>query len=166
MDLIVESFGMMPDKKLIVIGDGPDFNKVKEKASTNVEILGYQNTEKLIQYMQQAKALIFAAEEDFGLVPLEAQACGTPVIAYGKGGALETVRGLDQSKPTGLFFKNQTAADICKAVVEFENNYAAFSIENCTENAKQFSPEIFKNKILKFVADATSRLVEDASFPL
>jgi len=88
IDLIVEAFAAMPDKKLIVIGDGPDFNKIKAKAAENVEMLGYQSNEKLTYYLQRAKAFVFAAEEDFGLLPLEAQACGTPVIAYGKGGGI------------------------------------------------------------------------------
>jgi len=94
MDLIVETFSQHPDKKLIVIGEGPDFKKVKSKASKNVELLGYQSSDVLKDYMQRAKAFIFMAEEDFGIITLEAQACGTPVIAFGKGGALETIRGV------------------------------------------------------------------------
>jgi glycosyltransferase involved in cell wall biosynthesis len=151
MDLIVESFAEMPDKKLIVIGDGPDFNKVKAKATSNVQILGYQSTDVLTDYMQRAKALIFAAEEDFGLVPLEAQACGTPIIAYGKGGALETVRGLDQAEPTGLFFKQQTVAAICGAVAEFEINHQQFTAKNCAKNAARFSPTKFREKLIDYV---------------
>ena len=91
IDLIIESFNQMPNKKLVVIGDGPDFEKIKAKAGSNIQILGYQPFEILKDYMQRAKAFVFAAEEDFGITPVEAQACGTPVIAFGKGGALETV---------------------------------------------------------------------------
>src|SRR5262249_55016406 len=144
MDLIVESFTHMPDKKLIVIGDGPDMQKIKSKATSNIEILGFQSTETLTYHLQRAKALIFAAEEDFGLIPVESQACGTPVIAFGKGGALETIKGLDQEKPTGLFFNEQSAASIINAVNQFEKEYDRFDPESCHQHAKQFSPESFR----------------------
>ena len=151
MDLIVESFTSMPDKKLIVIGDGPDLNKVFAKAGKNVEILGYQSNEKLVYHMQRAKALIFAAEEDFGIIPLEAQACGTPVIAFGKGGTLETVRGLDKEKPTGLFFKQQTLSSLCETINHFESIQPLFTPENCAENARNFSIAQFRNNFKHFV---------------
>ncbi|KIZ33139.1 glycosyl transferase family 1, partial [Raoultella ornithinolytica] len=92
IDLIVEAFSKMPDKKLVVIGDGSEMDKVKSKAGANISILGYQPDSVMQEHMQKAKAFVFAAEEDFGITPVEAQACGTPIIAYGKGGALETVR--------------------------------------------------------------------------
>jgi glycosyltransferase involved in cell wall biosynthesis len=147
MDLIVEAFAQMPDKKLIVIGDGSEMNKVKSKASSNVSILGYQAFEVLKDHMQRAKAFVFAAEEDFGITPVEAQACGTPVIAFGKGGALETVRGLDQHNPTGVFFQEQTVESIIEAVTEFEGNAYRFTPENCRLNAERFSNERFRNEI-------------------
>ena len=90
VDLIVDAFRKMPNKKLVVAGDGPDAKKIKKLAGPNVELLGEIPREQLIQYMQKSRAFIFAAQEDFGIVPVEAQACGTPVISYGKGGALET----------------------------------------------------------------------------
>lgn len=151
MDLIVESFAALPDEKLIVIGDGPDMSKIKAKASKNVEILGYQPIEKLIHYLQKAKALIFAAEEDFGLVPLEAQACGTPVLAYGKGGALETVKDLNDPHPTGLFFHEQSCDAIVKAVLEFEKFQHRFQPENGVQQAAQFAPERFRKEFFEFV---------------
>jgi glycosyltransferase involved in cell wall biosynthesis len=157
MDLIVEAFATMPDKKLIVIGDGPDFAKVKSKASSNVEMQGFQPTEKLIEKMQHAKALIFAAEEDFGLIPVEAQACGTPVIAYGKGGALETVCDLSEPNPTGLFFPEQSIKAICNAVQIFEKNQQAFTVENCTNHARQFSADIFQEKFKSFVGNSVKK---------
>lgn len=108
MDLIVEAFTQMPDKKLVVIGDGPDFEKIKKKAGTNVTLLGFAPDNVMRDYMQHAKAFVFAAEEDFGITPVEAQACGTPVIAYGKGGSLETVRGLGvQENRLGFSLKNK-----------------------------------------------------------
>lgn len=156
MDLIVEAFQQMPDKKLVVIGEGPDKNKVRKKAGANVSLLGYQSNTVLLDFLQRAKALIFAAEEDFGLVPLEAQACGTPVIAYGKGGALETVQGLDHSEPTGLFFNEQSISAIVHAVNRFEQELTRFTVQNCVKNAKRFNPELFKENLLRFVENLSS----------
>ncbi len=150
IDLIVEAFAKMPDKKLVVIGDGPEFNKIKSKAAKNIEMLGYQPNEKLVHYLQRAKAFVFAAEEDFGLLPLEAQACGTPVIAYGKGGALETVRGLDQENPTGVFFNQQTISSLQDAVRQFENHQHSILLENCVKNALNFSPNKFREAFKAF----------------
>jgi glycosyltransferase involved in cell wall biosynthesis len=104
MDLIVEAFSRMPDRKLVVIGEGPDFRKVKAKAGGNVELLGYQPPSVMRDYLQRARAFVYAAEEDFGIVTVEAQACGTPVIAFGKGGSLETVI----ETKTGVFFPEQS----------------------------------------------------------
>ncbi len=153
MGLIVEAFADMPDKKLVVIGDGPEFKKTLEKAKHNIEMLGFQPTETLIHYLQRAKALVFAAEEDFGVVPLEAQACGTPVIAFGKGGALETVNDLDHANPTGIFFNEQSVVSIIKAVHEFEMHQEKFTLENCTANAARFSAEIFREQFKQFVME-------------
>ncbi|HSW94129.1 MAG TPA: glycosyltransferase family 4 protein [Gammaproteobacteria bacterium] len=151
IDLIVESFAQLPDKKLIVIGDGPEMGKVKSKATANIHIMGYQPTDVLVDTLQRANAFIFAAEEDFGMIAVEAEACGTPVIAYGKGGALETVKGLDQPNPTGLFFPKQDAASICEAVKAFEAHRDQFTTENCVACAAQFSPAIFRKKIKEYV---------------
>ena len=152
IDLIVESFSQMPDKKLVVIGDGPDFEKIKAKAGSNVQLLGYQPFEVLKDYMQRAKAFVFAAEEDFGITPVEAQACGTPVIAFGKGGALETVISYKNSeKPTGLFFYEQKTKAVIQAVQEFEMNVNLFSPEACRENAVKFSPERFKEEFRQYI---------------
>jgi glycosyltransferase involved in cell wall biosynthesis len=104
MDLVVQAFAQMPEKKLYVIGDGPTFKKVEKMATDNIILLGYQSFDVLKNYLSKAKAFIFAAEEDFGIVPVEAQACGTPVIAYGKGGVTETVI----HNKTGVFFYEQS----------------------------------------------------------
>ena len=153
IDLIVEAFSKMPEKKLVVIGDGTQFEKVKSKAKNfeNIVLLGYQPFEVLKEKMQKAKAFVFAAEEDFGIVPIEAQACGTPVIAYGKGGALETVINYDKEKPTGIFFKEQTVDSIVDAVKIFEKNITLFKPENCRENAEKFSEERFWSEFKKFI---------------
>lgn len=151
IDLIVEAFSAMPEKRLVVIGDGPDFAKIKSKAGPNVELLGYQSFEVLRDHMQRARAFVFAAEEDFGIAPLEAQACGTPVIAFGKGGALETIRGLDVERPTGIFFSEQSIAAIKSVVIEFEKNAAKITPIACRKNAERFSPERFKREFMDFV---------------
>lgn len=147
IDLIVEVFSKMPEKKLVVIGDGPDFAKVKEKASKNVELLGYQPFEVLKDYMKKAKAFVFAAEEDFGIAPVEAQACGTPVVAYGKGGISETV--IDGK--TGIFFKSQSAEDIIEAIKRFENIENSFDAFTIRKNAERFSKDRFKREFKEFV---------------
>ncbi|QNG60205.1 glycosyltransferase family 4 protein [Bacillus sp. PAMC26568] len=158
IDLIVKSFNQMPDKKLIVIGDGPDFEKIKSKAGRNIELLGYQSFDVLKDHMQRAKAFVFAAEEDFGITPVEAQACGTPVIAFGKGGALETVVSYKHStKPTGLFFYEQKTDAVIKAVYEFEENEKCFKSEFCRENAIRFSPERFKEDFKKFADEKIAK---------
>ena len=163
IDLIIEAFNKMPDKKLVVIGDGPDFNKIKSKANGNIKIMGYQAYEVLCDHMQRSKAFVFAAEEDFGIVPIEAQACGTPVIAYGKGGALETIIGPDKNNPSGVFFYEQNIESIIKAVQELDKNISNFTEENCRNNAMRFSAarfrDEFKNYVdseyLKFVSNLT-----------
>lgn len=153
VDLIVEAFSAMPDKKLVVIGDGPDMAKVKAKAGSNVEILGYQRDAEVIKLMQQARAFVFAAEEDFGISPVEAQACGTPVIAFGKGGVLETVRPLEASNPTGLFFPRQTCAALCEAVERFEREgEARITPVDCRNQALKFSEARFRRELADFVA--------------
>jgi glycosyltransferase involved in cell wall biosynthesis len=151
MDLIVEAFAEMPDKKLIVIGNGPDYAKIKAKATANVILMGYQPDKVLQKYMRDAKAFVFAAEEDFGIMPVEAQASGTPVIAYGKGGLLETIRGLGADHPTGVFFKEQTVASIVQAVHLFERHQAEILPINCRMHALQFSTETFCYNFQHFV---------------
>ena len=151
LPMIVEAFSRMSDKKLIVIGDGPDFEKCKSLAGKNITLMGWQPFSILKDNMQKAKAFIFAAEEDFGISPLEAQACGTPVIAYAKGAALETIRGLDAINPTGVFFRDQTIDGIIAAVTEFELNNSKISPESCRENALRFSPEVFEHNFYNFV---------------
>lgn len=149
IDMIVNAFSKMPNKKLFVIGDGPDADRIMKNAGRNVQFLGFQPQDALIDYMQRAKAFIFASEEDFGIVPVEAQACGTPVIAYGKGGALETV--IDGK--TGLFFEEQTAKSLIEAVNRFENGGHHFSTDDMRHNAKRFSKERFKREFKQFVED-------------
>lgn len=149
--LIVEAFNTMPEKKLLVVGNGSEYEKIAAVAGKNVELVGYQPFECLRDYMQRAKAFVFAAEEDFGIIPVEAQACGTPVIAYGRGGALETVRDLTDETPTGVFFFEQTVDNIREAVNRFEKNQAAFLPCNCRINAEKFSTANFNIGFENFI---------------
>ena len=152
IDLIVETFSKkLPDKKLVVIGDGPDFKKIQALAGDNVTLLGYQKFDVLKDHLAKTKAFIFAAEEDFGIAPLEAQASGTPVIAFGKGGALETINGLEEEKPTGLFFREQTIEALAEAVKLFELNSSKITPKNCVSNVQRFSDERFRKEFENYV---------------
>lgn len=153
IDLIAEAFATMPHRRLVLIGDGPDFQKVEKKAPPNVVLLGYQNGEALRDHMRRAKAFLFAAEEDFGITPLEAQACGTPVIAFGRGGVLESVRGLETPQPTGVFFKEQTVESIRDAVDRFEARQAEILPIHCRVNAERFGDERFRREFRGFVEE-------------
>ena len=146
IDLIMEAFRGMPDKKLIVIGDGPDREKIRKLAAANIHWLGYQSMESLKKYMQNARAFIFAAKEDFGITPLEAQACGTPVIAFRAGGTAETIRGLDHPTPSGVFFLEQTSHSIQEVMELFETVSEKIEPQACRNNAERFSNQRFKQE--------------------
>jgi glycosyltransferase involved in cell wall biosynthesis len=125
--------------------------RIRALAGPNVEILGYQPAATLVDLMQRARAFLFAAEEDFGIAPVEAQACGTPVIAFGRGGALETIRGIEHEKPTGLFFDSQQPDAIRDAVRAFERESERITPLACWENAQRFSDHIFRDAYGGFV---------------
>src|SRR5215207_532556 len=146
IELIMEAFRGMPDKKLVVIGDGPGAERIKKLAAENIQWLGHQSTETLRKYMQNARAFIFAAKDDFGITPLEAQACGTPVIAFRGGGAAETIRGLDHAMPSGVFFLEQTSRAIQQAVELFESVSEKIEPQACRNNAERFSNLRFKHE--------------------
>lgn len=152
IDLIVEAFTQMPDKKLIVIGTGPDFDKIQKivEGHNNIKLMGYQPFSVLKEHMQKAKAFVFAAEEDFGITPVEAQACGTPVIAYAKGGCLETIKDLkEKNKATGIFFYSQNINELKKAIINFEEKNDMISFFYCRKNAEQYSIENFRENFRK-----------------
>ncbi len=148
MDIIARAFTRMPARKLIIAGDGPQIKEIKDiaRGHENIEVLGYVPDEKLVRLVQKARALIFAAKEDFGIVPVEAQAAGTPVIAYGKGGALESI----EKNKTGIFFYYQTPEAIMEAVEQFEK--MEFDPEYISRHARKFSAERFRKEISDFVA--------------
>lgn len=147
IELIVEAFNQMPERKLLVIGDGPQMRLIKKIAKKNIELLGYQPSEKLNEYLQKAKAFIYAAEEDFGILPVEAQACGTPVIAYNRGGVSETV--IDNK--TGVFFDKQSVDSIIDAVKKFEKMEDRFNPSVIRDNALRFSDSNFRKHFSVFV---------------
>ena len=149
----VRAFADMPDKKLVVIGSGPEFQKIKSLAGDNVTLLGHQSFDALQGHMRNARAFIFAAEEDFGITPVEAQACGTPVIAFGKGGSRETVI----PGKTGLFFNEQTPGSIARAVAEFEISSGSFDPVRIRQHAEQFSSAAFRSRLATFAEHSWKR---------
>jgi glycosyltransferase involved in cell wall biosynthesis len=145
IDLIVQAFSELPDKRLVVVGDGPEMKKVKSLAKKNVEILGWQPDEKIRELMSKAKGFLFAAEEDFGIVVVEAQAAGTPVIAFGKGAVLETVI----PGQTGLFYPHQDVASLVDAIEKFEK--MKFEPDQIRDHAQKFNRQRFIQEFKHFV---------------
>lgn len=176
IDLIVDAFRGLPDRRLVVVGDGPELGRLQRRAPANVEFLGYQPGPVLRDCLQNARAFIFAAEEDFGIVPVEAQACGTPVIAFGKGGARETVvplggvvdtlapeplassgypgqmQGSAARSPTGVFFMRQEVESLVAAVHRFEAEEHRFDAAAIRANAERFSTPRFCREFEALVA--------------
>jgi glycosyltransferase involved in cell wall biosynthesis len=153
IDLIVESFNSMPDKKLLVVGGGPEEKKIKSIAKKNIEILPFQDQNSLKKLMQKAKAFVFAADEDFGIVVVEAMACGTPVIAWNGGGTKESVI----NGETGILYKEQNVNSIIDAINEFEKSGNKFSPELIRKHSEKFSRKNFEDKIRDYVADKTAK---------
>ncbi len=141
IDLIIAAFNLMPNRRLLVVGDGPELGELRELAGPNVTVLGHESGERLRRHMQLARAFVFAAEEDFGIAPVEAQACGTPVIAFGRGGATETVK----DGTTGVFFEEQTTSSLIAAIDRFES--MEFDPHAIRANAELFSPDVFRRHI-------------------
>ena len=151
--LIVKAFNRL-QKPLIIIGEGSQLKQLRALAGSNVQILGWQPQNVVEEYMAKARAFVYAACEDFGIALVEAQACGTPVIAYGKGGAVETVKDIREfpETGTGLLFSEQTVEAIADAVEKFEKYQTQITIEQCCLQAEKFSPTIFKKSYLEFVS--------------
>ena len=158
MDLIVNTFASLPDKNLVVIGDGPELPKIRDAASGNIKVLGFQSDNIARQYLSRAKALIFAAKEDFGIVLVEAQACGTPVIAFAEGGANEIIVFPDSTDktapaPTGIPFQAQTIESLTQAINRFEKSEDLLTPQNCRKNAERFSSDRFRKEFKNFVEE-------------
>jgi glycosyltransferase involved in cell wall biosynthesis len=152
VDLIVAAFRLLPDRELVVIGEGPERTRVEAVAGPNVTILGRTSDAERDKWLASARAFVFAAEEDFGIAPLEAQARGTPVIAYGRGGSLETIWGLDTAAPTGVLFAEQSPEGIAAGIRAYEANAPRITADACRENAARFSVERFRREFAAFVA--------------
>jgi glycosyltransferase involved in cell wall biosynthesis len=149
IDIIINAFKLLPNLKLLVIGDGPDREKLQRNAGENVTFTGFLEESVLINKLQNAKAFIFAAEEDFGITPLEAQACGTPVIAYGKGGSRETII----HGKTGVLFEEQTETSLLAAIQLFESMRGQFDPQVLRANAARFSQQVFNEKMMAFIKE-------------
>ena len=150
--LIVQAFNQL-GLPLVVIGDGPEMPLLQSLAQSNIQLLGNQPNSVVEKYMAEAKAFVYAACEDFGIALVEAQACGTPVIAYGRGGALETVKDLrhNNGNGTGLFFSEQTAVSLVQGVETFSQFEHQVNPERCRQQAIQFSTETFTKSYQDFV---------------
>jgi glycosyltransferase involved in cell wall biosynthesis len=146
IDLLVDAFSHMPQRRLVVIGDGPEMGRLRSKAPPNVELLGRLPTPAVRDHLQRARAFLFAGIEDFGIVMVEAQACGTPVIALGSGGAAEIVQ-----SDTGVLFPEQTAQALIEAVHRFEQHPGGFGAARCRENAARFDRERFRTRFAELL---------------
>jgi glycosyltransferase involved in cell wall biosynthesis len=156
-------------RSLRIAGTGPELEQLKRIAGPETTFLGALPTDALWDEYSRCRALLFAADEDFGMVPLEAQSCGRPVIAYGHGGSLETVRGAeDDAAPTGLFFAEQTAESMADAILRFEARESSFSPAAAQAHAATFATPIFlasmRQQILRIMpsAEPTLASVEQA----
>ena len=147
IDMIVDAFANMLDKKLVVIGSGPEKEKIKAKATPNIDVIGYQDFDSLKGYMEKAKAFVFAAEEDFGIIVVEAMACGTPVIAGNFGGTSESV--IDGK--TGVLFPDQSVDSIINAVKKFEQINDTLSYSEIRKHSEKFSRYTFEQNLKEYV---------------
>jgi glycosyltransferase involved in cell wall biosynthesis len=146
VDLIVDAFSKM-NLPLIVVGEGPELPRLQRMASPNIHFLGYAPDENVVELLERARGFVSAAEEDFGIAIVEAQAAGCPVISYGRGGALETVI----PNVTGLHFPEQTAQSLMQAVQEFERVHSCFAVDKLLQNARNYRKERFLTEFNKFV---------------
>ncbi|HLW63064.1 MAG TPA: glycosyltransferase [Flavobacterium sp.] len=155
-DLIVETFNQT-NKKLIIIGDGPELKKLKKKARSNIHFTGYIDAQQVHHYISKAKGFLHIGIEDFGIAPIEAQACGTPVIAYNAGGIKETVKHLE----TGVLFQNQTPEALLEAIDLFET--MDWNYETIHHHAQFFSTERFEKELLSFVENCEKETFRNVS---
>ena len=160
-DLLVEAFARMPEFRLIVIGEGPQMKQLRAAATANVELLGYRTMSEVYERMGRARAFVFAGVEDFGIVLVEAQGCGAPVIALGQGGAAEIVHGEDSPRPSGILFPAQTVESVIEAVRRFERDPARFDPATCRDNALRFDVAVFRERFAAFVAGQWEPFAKD-----
>ena len=146
IDLLVRAFSQL-QLPLVIVGDGPEFPRLKALASSNIHLTGFLPDERVAELIMKARAFVCAAEEDFGIAMVEAQAAGCPVIAYGRGGALETVT----DGVTGLFIEEQSVGGIKEAVQKFEIQADSFCREDLVRNACRFGKDRFVREFIQFV---------------
>ena len=146
VDLIVQAFSKL-NLPLVIVGDGPELPRLQQMAASNIHFLGYGSDDQVIALLGKARAFVSAAEEDFGIAIVEAQAAGCPVIAYGRGGALETVI----PGVTGLHFENQTVEGLIAAMQEFERRQSIFQVDELVQNAQKYRKERFRDEFQEFV---------------
>ena len=149
---VVEAFRALPDQRLVVAGEGPELERLRAAAGPNVTFAGFVSNAELRALMGSARAFVFAAEEDFGITPLEAQSEGTPVVALGRGGVRETIV-TDGANPTGMFFDEPTPAAIAAAIRAFIGREGEFSPALCHANAARFAEERFEREFSAFVGE-------------
>lgn len=154
IDLLARAFAQMPGRRLKIVGTGPDAKKVAAACGPNVEMLGFRSNDEVRRLLAGARAFLFAGIEDFGITPVEAQALGTPVIAYADGGLRETVVGAPSAAPTGVFFREQSVPEIVRAVEGFERAMDRFTPQACVANADRFSERAFRDGFRAFVERA------------
>ena len=142
VDLWVEAFRHLPQHQLIVVGTGPELGRLQQTAPPNVRFTGWVSDEKAIELIAGAKGFLQASKEDFGISAVEAQGYGVAVLAYGQGGAAETVIGQGQAGATGLLFDELEPEAVAQRILEFERHH--FLAEDCRRNAARFSPQAFK----------------------
>jgi glycosyltransferase involved in cell wall biosynthesis len=157
IELLIEACNRL-ERRLLIVGTGREEERLKKLAGPTVEFLGRVPEERLPQLYAEARALLFAADEDFGIVPLEAQAYGRPVLAYAKGGSLETVRGLEHDYPTGVFFNEQTVDSICAAIKEFEASEHRFNPHRIRAHARNFDRQVFMTRMDQYVQQSFERV--------
>lgn len=162
-DLVIAAFREMPDKKLVVVGDGQQLKSLQALAGPNVTFTGFLPRAAYVKLVSEAKAFVFGGCEDFGIALAEAQACGTPLICFGRGGARDIVRPLGQSaQPTGILFNRQTVEDVCSAVRQFEDEPHAITAESCLKNAQRFSVGRFRAEIMDAFLEHADAAANDA----
>ncbi len=156
VELIVEAFAAMPERRLLVVGDGPERERVRRAAAghANIEVRPPVTQSDLVGLMQGARAFVFAAEEDFGITLVEAQACGVPLIAFGRGGARDIVVDADRADPTGVLFGEQTVESLVEAVLRFEAEAPRITPTACRANAVRFSAAVFRTRMMEVVTQA------------
>ncbi|MDD5327115.1 MAG: glycosyltransferase [Phycisphaerae bacterium] len=155
IDIAVKAFAAT-GRKLVIVGNGPELPRLKNMASANISFVDNAGDNQVVEYLKKCRALIFPGEEDFGIVPLEAQACGKQVIAFGRGGAMETIVGLDSTQPgqenaTGIFFYEQTSEALQKSILLFEKTKDRFDPQKCHDNVLRFDRPIYQKSMQNYI---------------